>query len=223
MSENVQLLLVVPCVAASAAVLEAALDRFAIACVLIAPPDWRANAALPLDDAEPVRCDPELCRSLIARVQSKDVAAIVAAEAADVAEAGGDGCHIGPAEALEETYRDVRSALGSRAIVGAMPGRSRHLAMTLAEAGTDYIAYALAGPEDGEGLELVAWWAEIFSTPVVAFTDGNVDTCRRAIEAGPPDFLAAPLMIDGGCDHLHDISQLIAACGKLPIAAKDAK
>lgn len=217
MSENVQLLLVAPCVAASRTALENALDRFAIACILITPADWQAGVSVP------ERCDRDQCRALIELAQSRDVAAIVANDAETIFEVGGDGCHLDADAALEETYHNVRSRLGNNAIVGAMPGRSRHIAMTLAEAGADYIAYVIGGPEDNDGLEAVAWWAEIFSTPVVAFTDGTPDTCRRAIDAGPPDFLAVPLLIDGACNHLQDISQVIAEHGALPIAAKDAK
>lgn len=223
MSAYVQLMLVVPCMAASRAALDAALDRFAIGCVLLTPPDWRPGDPAATGDGEPVHCDPEQCRALVGQAQAQDVAAIIANDAAIAAVARGDGCHLDPNDAPEEAYRAARSALGPDAIIGVMPGRSRHTAMTLAEAGADYVAYAVDGVDDADALEAVAWWAEIFSTPVVAFTDGTLATCRRTIEVGPPDFLAVPLMIDGGCSHLPALSQLIAEHGALPIAAKDAK
>ena len=80
MSENVQLLLVVPCVDEIGAALEDALQRHTIACVLITPPAWQAGAAVSADDADLTPCDPQLCGSLVALAQRHDVAAIVANE-----------------------------------------------------------------------------------------------------------------------------------------------
>ncbi len=225
MSETVQLMLTVTCAGETADPLAAALAGSAISCVLITPPGWQA-VAFASDDieiAEHPPYDQDQCRTLVDLVQHHNAAAIIANDAAAAQATGADGCHLDTAAALEENYRNARAFLGSKAIVGVMPGTSRHSAMTLAEAGTDYIGYSVSNVDDHAGLGFVAWWAEIFDSPVVAFTDGDVATCRHAIELGPPDFLAVPLLIDGNIDHLQSLSQLIEESGQLPIAAKDAK
>ncbi len=90
------------------------------------------------------------------------------------------------APALEQGHRgrataQAREILGGRFIVGADAGRSRDDAMTLGEAGADYVGFGIpAHVEDRETarerrLDLVAWWSEIFEVPCVAF-----DVERRA-------------------------------------------
>ena len=225
MSETVQLMLTATCAGEIADPLAAALDGAAISCVLITPPAWQAGPFANDDfkTAEHPSFDQDQCRTLVDLVQRHNAAAVVANDAAAAQSAGADGYHLDTGAALEEYYRNARALLGSNAIVGVMPGASRHTAMTLAEAGADYIGYSVSAQDDQVGLEFVAWWAEIFQSPVVAFTDGDVATCRRAIELGPPDFLAVPLLVDGNIDHLQCLSQLIEESGQLPIAAKDAK
>ena len=89
------------------------------------------------------------------------------------------GRHQGPAAAYEE----ARSILGRDGIVGVDPGISRHDAMTLAEAGAEYIAFgAPAHLKDRDRArerrdELIAWWAEIFQAPCVAL---DVETPEEA-------------------------------------------
>ena len=225
MSETVQLMLIADCAAETIGPLSEALERFDIACVLIVPAGWQPGTMnaddLEMGDAPTI--DADRCRPLVELIQGHNAAAIVANDAAAAKTAGADGCHLDHSEALEEIYRNARGVLGAGAIVGVMPGATRHMAMTLAQAGIDYVGYPVTGAADDPGLEYVAWWAEIFESPVVAFAAGDVAVCRRAIEAGPPDFLAVPLLIDAGIGHLQAIARLIEESGQLPVAARDAK
>jgi len=80
-------------------------------------------------------------------------------------------------------YAEARSILGQGSIVGVDAGISRHDAMTVAEEGADYVAFgAPAYLKDRDKArarrdELIAWWAEIFQAPCVAF---DVETAEEA-------------------------------------------
>ncbi len=88
--------------------------------------------------------------------------------------------------------------LGTRYIVGVDVGRSRHDAMTLAEAGADYIAFGIPPHVEDRAasaarrLELVAWWSEIFEIPCVAFDVDTADDATALAGAGA-DFVAMRL------------------------------
>ena len=70
--------------------------------------------------------------------------------------------------------------------------------MTLAEAGADYMAFgAPAHLKDRDKAkvrrdELVAWWADIFQVPCVAFDAESAEEAQRLAAAGA-DFVALTL------------------------------
>ena len=218
MSDMVQIMLVAECVPENIEPLTEALERFDISCVLIAPPGWQSAAGSQLP-----ALDQTQCKAFVSLIQDRNAAAIIANDGALAVAVRADGCHLDYAEDLDEIYHSARNLLGAGAIVGAMPGATRHMAMSLAESSADYVGYTIKDEDGDTGLEFVAWWAEIFESPVVAFTDGTLEICQRTIEAGPPDFLSIPLLTEDGIGHLSGIAQLIEQSGKLPIAAKDAK
>jgi thiamine-phosphate pyrophosphorylase len=144
---------------AFAALLGRALGATAVACVRLdlgAAPEagWRTAA----DHLLPV-------------CHAADVALVVAEHWRLVEPLGLDGVHLGSGRT---PVRDVRRALGPDRIVGAFAGASRHRGMTLAEAGSDYVAF---GPVGETGLlddappardDLFQWWSEMIETPSVA-------------------------------------------------------
>lgn len=98
-----------------------------------------------------------------------------------------DGVHIAGEEAL---YRAARAGLGADAIVGAGCGTSRHLAMVMGEAGADYVALAGGTAEHESGdADIVAWWAELFEVPCVAWEAASLAQARAWARAGA-DFVA---------------------------------
>ena len=102
--------------------------------------------------------------------------------------------------------------LGPKAIVGVEVGLSRHDAMELGERGADYVAFCDAdfdpdseadaqsgGDPDADGdvldevglpmLDRIAWWAEVFTVPCVAW-DVILPEEAREWAASGADFVA---------------------------------
>lgn len=165
--------------------LAAALDAAAVATVLI-----RAANGGALDAAA--------VKPLVELARKSGIAALVADDPALTRATGADGVHLGAGTSSLAAYQAARAALGDQKIVGVDPGVSRHDAMTLAEAGADYVAFGAPShlKDRDKGLdrrnELVAWWAEIFQVPCVAF---DVETAEEAeaLARGGADFVAVTL------------------------------
>jgi thiamine-phosphate pyrophosphorylase len=163
----------------------AALDATRAATLILAAPDTG-------------RIDPAVARPFVGLAQARKVAALIADDVPAARAAGADGVHLSWRPEIEDAYEAARAALGSDAIVGADAGASRHDAMTLGEAGADYVAFGR--PSDAGDAEtardtqreLVAWWAEVFVVPVVAFDVETPDDVRDLVGLGA-DFVAVRL------------------------------
>jgi thiamine-phosphate pyrophosphorylase len=162
--------------------LSAALGAAPIASVLIVP---AAGATLDAGSAKP----------LVEMAQEANAAALIAGDAQLARSLRADGVHVQVAKDLAGAYAAARAILGERGIVGVDAAISRHDAMTLAEAGADYIAFgAPAHLKDrdkarGRRDELVVWWAEIFEVPCVAF-DVETRAEAEALSRAGADFIA---------------------------------
>ncbi|MGE3231417.1 MAG: thiamine phosphate synthase [Hyphomicrobium sp.] len=164
----------------------AALDATRAVTLILAPPAGRA--------AEPSALGP-----LVAMAGARKVAVLVADDVAAAKASRADGVHLSWRPEIEDAYAAARAALGSSAIVGAEAGSSRHDAMTLGEAGADYVAFApmldqAASADAAREAQshLVAWWAEVFVIPVIAFDAGSADAVAGFIDDGA-DFVAVRL------------------------------
>src|SRR4029079_14743386 len=80
-------------------------------------------------------------RRLIEGAQRRGAAALVATDARLARSLGADGVHLGSPADPGDSYQAARATLGPSGVIGVDPGISRHDAMTLAEAGADYIAF----------------------------------------------------------------------------------
>jgi thiamine-phosphate pyrophosphorylase len=165
--------------------LSAALQAADLASVLIVP---GAGSRLEAKDARP----------LVELAQSADVAALVVSDASLARALRADGVHLESTPDIVDAYETARGILSARGIVGIDPGISRDDAMTLAEAGADYVAFGapahLNDRDKGRARrdELVAWWGEIFQVPCVAFDVETAEEAARLARAGA-DFVAVRL------------------------------
>jgi thiamine-phosphate pyrophosphorylase len=128
-------------------------------------------------------------KALVPIVQDRGAALILDRRAGLVARARADGAHVsGIAE-----FGEAIEALKPDWIVGAGGLASRHDAMLAAERDADYVMF---GEPDENGArpafaaveERVAWWAEVFEAPCVAYAAGP-DEVAPLVTAGA-DFVA---------------------------------
>ncbi len=157
--------------------LMAALDAADIAAVLL-----RSPAA---DDRTLIN----RVKAIAPTVQNFGAALIVDGPAGIAVRGGADGAHLTGIARFEEAV----SALKPDRIAGAGGLETRHDAMIAAERGADYVMF---GEPDDNGerpaleavIERVAWWADVFEVPCVAYA-GNVDEVAAFSQAGA-DFVA---------------------------------
>ncbi len=110
--------------------------------------------------------------------------AVLTHDVADCRALQADGVHLRTRDGREVAR--LRRQLGMDAIVGACcPGR-RHLAMEMGEAGADYLGIDQRLEAGGENL--LAWWAEMFTVPVVAMHPVAPQEAPRVVRLGA-DFL----------------------------------
>jgi thiamine-phosphate pyrophosphorylase len=139
--------------------------------------------------------DGEIMRAaevLMPIAQKRDVAFIIN-DRPDIAHMiRADGVHIGQ----EDTpYAEAREIVGKDAIVGVTCHNSRDLAFEAGEAGADYVAFGAffptktKEPKTVADIELLQWWAETMTVPVVAIGGITVENAKPLVDAGA-DFIA---------------------------------
>jgi thiamine-phosphate pyrophosphorylase len=132
------------------------------------------------------------CDKLLPIAQKHDVAFILNDRPDLAAATGCDGLHIGQEDA---GYAEARAAMGPNLVVGVTCHDSRHLAMEAADAGADYVAFGAFFPTTTKPShyrpepDLLRWWSDIMTVPVVAIGGITVENCGVLVEAGA-DFLA---------------------------------
>ena len=170
--------------------LAAALAASDIASVVVATP---VGTDVPVADIQ----------SLLRQAQAAGAAALVLDGARLDRTLKADGVHLsvdgGPdGKGGAKGFGESREVVGRGLIVGVDAGRSRHDAMVSGEAGADYVAFGIpdrVGDREKAHLrrcELVAWWAEVFEIPVVAFDVVDPDEAAALAAAGA-DFIAVTL------------------------------
>jgi thiamine-phosphate pyrophosphorylase len=98
------------------------------------------------------------------------------------ARGGADGVHV---EAGADVVANLRERLKGERILGVGGVRSKHDAMSIGEAGADYLMFGEPRadgfiPEREAVTERAAWWAEIFETPCIAYAPTLDDVAAMA-------------------------------------------
>jgi thiamine-phosphate pyrophosphorylase len=146
-------------------------------------------------------------------VQSRERAFILNDRPDLALEMGCDGVHIGQDDM---DYSAARRIMGADRTIGVTCHASGDLAMAVAEAGADYVAFGAFFPSATKAargaadLDLLRWWNEIFTVPSVAIGGITPENCRPLVEAGA-DFLA---VISAVWDHPAGPAAAVKAFGK---------
>jgi thiamine-phosphate pyrophosphorylase len=150
--------------------------------------DTDAACVLLCHDGQPV--DEDHAGDLIDLVQAGGLVCLVEKDAALAERLGADGVHL---DASAAAYARASGLLGESASIGVGCGLRRHEAMDLAEKGADYVAFGADAPAHIDAIdqrvELIAWWAEIFAVPCVAWNVETADEAARLAGLGA-DFVA---------------------------------
>lgn len=110
-------------------------------------------------------------RALVKSIQAADRPALVTDDADLRAALEADGVHLTDAGAVAA----LRHKLGDGLIIGAECPAERHACMEAAEDGADYIAVRVTADNRDEVVDLLVWWQEIMTVPIVAFIDAGID------------------------------------------------
>ncbi len=156
-------------------------------------------------------------RALVPVCHTHDVAFILNDRPDLAAQLGCDGVHIGTADA---PYAKARRTVGS-AIVGVTCKGSRHVALELADAGADYVAFGAFFPTATKpnaarpDLEILSVWSQTTTVPCVAIGGITTDNCEVLVRAGA-DFLAVCTgiwgFVDGPAAAVRAFNAVFARC-----------
>jgi len=134
----------------------------------------------------------QACDKLLPIAQARNVAFLLNDNPQLAKSAGTDGVHVGQDDT---PYKEARAIMGDDAIVGVTCHASRHLAMTAAEQGADYVAFGAFYPTQTKVAKFIAtpdileWWSALVQTPCVAIGGITVDNAAPLVKSGA-DFLA---------------------------------
>lgn len=140
--------------------------------------DDALNAALENPEAAslllPADLPDEAVRAAIKRIQAADRPALILDDVERRSALQADGVHLTDASSA----RAVRATLGDGLILGVECPLERHACIVAAEDGADYVAVRVTTGNLEEAEELLAWWHEMMTIPIVALVDGAIETDR---------------------------------------------
>jgi thiamine monophosphate synthase len=127
-------------------------------------------ASLLLPEGLPI----EAARAAVQRIQAADRPALVVDDLERRAALQADGVHLTDGTRV----RTVRAKLGDGLVLGAECPLERHACMVAAEDGADYVAVRVTADSRAVAEELLAWWHEMMTTPIVALLEAPIETQR---------------------------------------------
>ena len=116
----------------------------------------------------------EAAREAVRTIQAADRPALVIDDLGLRASLQADGVHLTDPSAV----RAVRAKLGDGLVLGVECPLERHACMVAAEDGADYVAVRVTAASIGEAEELLEWWQEVMTTPIVAMVEAPSATER---------------------------------------------
>ncbi len=134
-----------------------------------------ASLLLPAEEGEE-----RLLRALTEQAQALGVAVLVRDDARLLRRLRADGLHVVGDDAGRISR--LRQELGEDVIIGACCPARRHAAMELGEAGADYLG--IDQRVEARGENLLAWWAQMFTVPVVAMNPAAARELEHLARAG---------------------------------------
>lgn len=123
-------------------------------------------------------------KTLAPVVQDRGAALLLDGHADLVARGGADGAHLNGIEAFSSALEQLKP----ERIAGAGHLTSRHDAMSAAESGADYLLFGEPGSPLDATREQVAWAAELFELPCVAYANDMTEIAP--LVAAGADFIA---------------------------------
>jgi thiamine-phosphate pyrophosphorylase len=152
--------------------------------------------------------------------QERDVAFIINNKVELVKEMETDGVHLG---IQDMSIKEARALLGPDKIIGASCLDSKHLAMTAAESGADYVSFGpffttrspyypkeKYAPKYMVSPNILSWWSAIMEVPCVAAGGIKPSNCHDLVKAGA-DFICASSSIwdypGGGAAAIRDFHE----------------
>jgi len=132
-------------------------------------------ADLPVDTA----------RAAVNRIHAADRPALVIDDVERRSALQADGLHLTDAARV----RAMRPKLGDGLVLGAECPLERHACMVAAEDGADYVAVRVTADNLQAAEDLLEWWFEMMTTPIVALVDAPIETERLRAYA---DFVSPP-------------------------------
>ncbi len=152
---------------------------------LPAGPGFEEALARALEDRDtaslllPAGLPEAIARTAIRRIQAADRPALVTDDPALRAAVQADGIHLtDPAR-----VKAIRAKLGDGLVLGVECAVERHACMIAAEDGADYVAVRVTAANLAEAEDLLAWWHEVMTTPIVALAEGPIDLDRLRLYA----------------------------------------
>jgi thiamine monophosphate synthase len=133
----------------------------------------------------PAGLSDESARAAVSRIQAADRPALVIDDVDRRSALQADGVHLTDATRV----RTARAKLGDGLVLGAECPLERHACMVAAEDGADYVAVRVTAENLAEAEELLGWWYEMMTTPIVALVDEAVDIAKLRVFA---DFVSPP-------------------------------
>ncbi len=124
-------------------------------------------------------------RAAVKQIQGADRPVLVIDDLERRSALQADGIHLTDAARV----RAVRAKLGDGLVIGVECPLERHACMVAAEDGADYVAVRVTIETLAEAEELLAWWHEMMTTPIVALLDAPVEAKRLRAYA---DFVSPP-------------------------------